>query len=381
MSTAEHFHIKSISGNADEIEFVSKAKEHLRDYVESVSIQVPRFGPNAYNCPCCGSGTGKNHTPAFFLFRTAPKLGNELHFKCHSCGVTGDIFTLAGLLNNTKSFAEQKRFVRKFLETHELGPAKDTKVHSGLSEKEITQLRRSITKYISECENHINETDYFQKRGLLPEIIKKFHLGYDPKRQMAIIPFTRSYYIGRSTQVAVDGKGTGKHYKPPYLPQPLYNTRALGAPAGTPVFITEAPLDAISILQSGGRCMALGGLSTNLFEKAIRIYRPEATFILCLDNDERGQKATEHLSKVLKEYGCKFRIVSDPIFKKYKDPNAALMADPIGLRIAVSKEKELAIKKYNSKTAEQPRLEYLVNNASNRAEKQQSNVNQTDLSR
>ncbi|MBR3690720.1 MAG: hypothetical protein IKL97_06465, partial [Eggerthellaceae bacterium] len=67
-------------------EFRAAARERLRDYVESITTPAPRFGNNAFVCPCCKSGTGNNgkYTPAFFLFRTR---AGELHFKCHACDI------------------------------------------------------------------------------------------------------------------------------------------------------------------------------------------------------------------------------------------------------------------------------------------------------
>ena len=54
--------------------------EYLPQYAETVTLK--RTG-GKYNCPLCGSGTGKNGTPAFNLYADNRKC------HCHSCGFDG----------------------------------------------------------------------------------------------------------------------------------------------------------------------------------------------------------------------------------------------------------------------------------------------------
>ena len=56
-----------------------------------------------YQCPLCGSGTGKSKTGAFGLYEE----NGVQKWKCQSCGKVGDIFDLIGAREHMTDFAEQ----------------------------------------------------------------------------------------------------------------------------------------------------------------------------------------------------------------------------------------------------------------------------------
>ena len=330
-------------------DFIQIAKMHLPRYTESVTEAVPRFGSNAFVCPCCGSGAGRNkqYTPAFFLFQASD--GTPL-FKCHSCDESGDIFKLAGIINHTAHFSEQLKIVAAFLgvDFSKRTPLSDipspeagTKAAPALDQKATLRLKQQTMAYVTNCRKHISETDYFHRRGLTDETIKRFRLGYDPEKQMAIIPFTSAYYIGRSTVIGTDERGSNKHFKPPGLRQPIFNLTALSK-SRSPVFITEAPLDAISIMQSGGMAMALGGGAVSVLKTVLDVYRPENPFILAFDQDEPGKRLELKVATLLEERDIPYSCVEHPAFIEHKDANAALLDDPTGFQKAVAAEMDRA---------------------------------------
>lgn len=347
MNTKDKPNVLGAENERYHAEFHAAAREHLRDYVESVTTPAPRFGNNAFVCPCCKSGTGNNgkYTPAFFLFRT--KTG-ELRFKCHACDITGDIFKLAGLVNHTVRFEDSERIVSEFLgvDLSKHAPlanigVSDAQTAQPLSQKESLQLRKEASAYIARCRKDAGLTDYFQKRGLTEETIERFRLGYDSEKKQAVIPFSSTYYVSRSVQVGADQKGARKHRKPAGLRQPLFNLSAL-SDLREPVFLTEAPMDAMSIVQSGGKAIALGGTSTTLLMKVLGIYRPRNVFVLAFDNDEPGNRLKEKVGQLLKERGIPYSLPCHPAFLDFKDANAALMTDPELLAEGVSAEKQHA---------------------------------------
>ena len=330
-----------------ESEFKQVAREHLREYADAVTSPVPRFGPNAYICPCCGSGSGKNghYTPAFYLFRTKD---GELRFKCHSCDATGDIFKLASFVNHTKGARESLRIVADFLgvDLAKRSPlseirVNDTSIEQPRSSRDILKLKQEAHAYISNSQRHIQETRYFHTRGLTDETIARFRLGYDPEKRLAIIPFTSTYYIGRSIVVDVDEKGAGKHYKPAGLRQPIFNLAALSE-SKDPVFLTEAPLDAISLMQVGGTAMALGGTSVSILKTILDAYHLRNPFILAFDQDGPGRRLSKTVTLLLEERDVPFTQAEHPDLINYKDANAALLASPVALQRAVEAETERA---------------------------------------
>lgn len=348
MKTREELNILDFEDARYRSEFRSAAREHLRDYVEAVTEPVPRFGSNSFICPCCKSGTGNNgkYTPAFTLFRTQ---AGELHFKCHACDITGDIFTLAGLVNQISDFGTAEKIVASFLGvdlSHRTPLSKikvaDAKTKVPPSQTETVRLKKEAYAYIKQCRKNIGKTDYFHHRGLNDETIQRFGLGYDPKDKMAVIPFSPTYYMSRNTQVGVDEKGMRKHYKPSGLRQPLFNLASL-TDTRDPVFLVEAPMDAMSIVQSGGNALALGGTSTSTLKTILKVYQPNNVFILAFDNDSVGMRLRDKLTLLFEEQGIPYLIPVHDVFSSFKDPNAALMSAPEALAEGVAAEKNRAI--------------------------------------
>ena len=330
-------------------DFHNAAREHLRDYVEHITEAAPRFGKNAYVCPCCKSGTGNNgkYTPAFYLFRTRR---GELHFKCHACDITGDIFALAGYVNHLVDFPEKERFVASFLgidlaHRTPLSQARvqDAAVSQPRTQRETLQLKKAASAYIIKCQKAVGRTDYFHKRGLTDETIRQFKLGYDPDKQLAVIPFSSTYYACRNTRIGVDERGVRKHSKPAGLSQPLFNLVALSHTTREPVFLTEAPFDAMSIIQCGGRALALGGSSTTLLKKMLDIYRPTNVFVLAFDSDGAGEALQDKVGLLLEERGLPYSLPVHSAFFAFKDANAALMGNPEALAEGVEFERKRAL--------------------------------------
>ena len=65
-------------------------KSSLSNYLQAIAGKTQG---GKYNCPICGSGTGKHHTSAFSI---AP---DGQSWKCFSCNAGGDVFELAALVN------------------------------------------------------------------------------------------------------------------------------------------------------------------------------------------------------------------------------------------------------------------------------------------
>lgn len=67
-------------------------KPFLVDYLQKIGLK--RTSASLYNCPLCGSGTGRNHSGAFNVYQS----GTRWH--CHSCGKGGDLIDLIAALEN-----------------------------------------------------------------------------------------------------------------------------------------------------------------------------------------------------------------------------------------------------------------------------------------
>jgi hypothetical protein len=262
----------------------------------------------------------REKTPSFSIDRK-----NNI-FTCFGCGETGDVITFASKMKEVEPLEAAKLLAEMF--------------HIDVDD---CTKRTSIKDYLKACIKDADKTDYFQKRGLTKETVKKYCLGYDVKRNAIVLPYSSElrYYQTRS----ISDK---KFYKPTNEEagaEPLFNRKALWGTSKEPVFIVESPFCALSIMQCGGVSVSLCGVGgANKLVKEAKAKKPNAPLVLCLDNDEPGQKATETLEKELQT--AKIPYIVFNVAGSKKDPNELLMSNPEELKTAVSAAKREVRKVY-----------------------------------
>jgi hypothetical protein len=262
----------------------------------------------------------REKTPSFSIDRK-----NNI-FTCFGCGETGDVITFASKMKEVEPLEAAKLLAEMF--------------HIDVDD---CIKRTSIKDYLKACIKDADKTDYFQKRGLTKETVKKYCLGYDAKRNAIVLPYSSElrYYQTRS----ISDK---KFYKPTNEEagaEPLFNCKALWGTSKEPVFIVESPLCALSIMQCGGVSVSLCGVGgANKLVKEVKTKKPNAPLVLCLDNDEPGQKASASLEKELQ--AAKILYIVFNVAGSKKDPNELLMSNPEELKAAVAVAKREVRKVY-----------------------------------
>ena len=262
----------------------------------------------------------REKTPSFSIDRK-----NNI-FTCFGCGETGDVITFASKMKEVEPLEAAKLLAEMF--------------HIDVDD---CTKRTSIKDYLKACIRDVDKTDYFQKRGLTKEMVKKYCLGYDAKRNAIVLPYSSElrYYQTRS----ISDK---KFYKPTNEEagaEPLFNRKALWGTSKEPVFIVESPLCALSIMQCGGISVSLCGVGgANKLVKEVKAKKPNAPLVLCLDNDEPGQKASASLEKELQTAKVPYIVFN--VAGSKKDPNELLMSNPEELKTAVSAAKREVRKVY-----------------------------------
>lgn len=167
--------------------------------------------------------------------------------------------------------------------------------------------------YLSECAAHAGETDYFAERGLSPETVARFSLGYDPERDCVVLPCGDGRYIRRSTREK-------RYLNEKNTPSPLFHPDRLSG--GEPVFLAEGAFDALSAEELGFRACALNGSGNR--EKAAQLLRKlprPAPILLLPDNDAAGAAWADALCE---EFPWLCRCPPAPLGK---DLNECLTAD------------------------------------------------------
>lgn len=337
-------------------------KNRIADYLQAIG--QPKKNKD-YVCPICNSGGGNNgnYTAAF---KISPN-GEAWH--CFSCGGKGDIYTLIAMQHNKeikKDFAEILNIAAATLgftidntdNTQYTHYTHNTQHTQRTQPNPEPQKLIDYSDFLRACKAEVTKTGYYKGRGLNDEVIERFNLGVVTDEILAkyktachleqfragdlVIPYNSeySYFIGRNPNIKPNEKGDFKHKKPKSEhagKEPIFNETELDLHSNEPIFIAEAPLDAISIEQAGGAAIAIGGTGQDKIEAALD-KRPELkrSFIIAFDNpkqDNAGQTATEKLKASLENRGIKYTIFkfSDNV----KDTNEYLIKDKGGFYKAV----------------------------------------------
>ena len=336
------------------------AKEEIKnrepDFLEPARQKIN--GHTSYICPSCGNGSGSDGSG----IAIDPHSKRGKRYKCFVCGLNEDVI---GLWKLHTGQADDKEAFKSLYEYY--GLQVDTKPTAQESFRESTKSKLKMDdtqksihtstytqadapnnmEYYRECQKHITETDYPQKRGLSSEVVAKYMLGYDAhyskgtggrEWKALIIPTGSSSYVARNTDPQAQKKD---RYRKSGASQ-LFNTKeALGQDA-QPVFIVEGELDALSIVEVGGQAVGLGSTANykQLLER-LQTKKPEKPLILALDNDEDGASTTESLAKGLTELGVSYNLAS--LYGDQKDANSLLLKDRGALREGVRKAVEEAL--------------------------------------
>lgn len=327
-------------------------KGSLANYLQAMA---EKGKSGKYNCPICGSGTGKHHTSAFSI---AP---NGQSWKCFSCNHGGDVFELAALVNNLDSKGDFNKVanivadavgynLQNTTSDAREGTATATKTKTGITyptepkstpqgkSESDTQNKADFSQLVKEAAGNVSQTDYFINRGLSAATIEKHKLGYITpelakkyglQANSVLIPYSTgkegeyNYYITRSTE--------GKEYRKPKKEvagaEPLYNLPALYEPTDAPLFVTEGQIDALSIMEyEHADAIAVGGVGINKLLQAIEgIEGFQRPLIITTDADERGKETCRKLLHELKGRAIKAAAYKHP--DGLKDINDELNAD------------------------------------------------------
>ena len=301
-----------------------------------------------YNCPVCGSGTGRNHTGALRLYAPGESRTGKWHVICFAnrCFGENGTDTLGALRVLHPELSEWELFRKLGLQALSGGgagerPAARTRDAEAPDEAERRQLRQRISRWTAALPGSPGEA-YLRSRGLTEETIREAGLGYDPEHWFGslghrapavIIPYPGAdYYAAR----AIGEKAFDKPRTKEAGPEPLFNAAALRG--GQPVYVVESQLCALSIRQSGGEAVALGNTGGARLLEALRREPPAQPLLLSLDNDpqqdpavpEKGPRAQAELAEALRAAGIPF--LEFNVAGAAKDPNEALQADPEELR-------------------------------------------------
>jgi replicative DNA helicase len=289
---------------------IDEIKSHLKDYLTELGLDTKhRF--------TCLNPEHQDKNPSMSFDE------NRNIVKCFSCNSSYDIISLYALNNNLDNNKDFKKIIDDLSLKYNIKcdrTDKQSKKSTPVYQYTDTP-KTDYTRYINKCKKDIDKSDYLLKRGLSEKTLKKYNVGYDVKECMIILPISKTCYLGRYT----DDKKGFKHHKPKGTTNEIFNGDYLkNSDFKTIIWVCESIIDAMSLEEVNQDIKAISLNSINNARQLVNEAKDnnfKGTFILALDTDYNGIKASQDLQEDLELIGIKsvifnsdsdkFNIVSD----------------------------------------------------------------------
>ncbi|MGN0452209.1 MAG: DNA primase [Ruminococcus sp.] len=331
-----------------------KERSNISDIVSNY-VNLKRRGRNLVGlCPF-----HSEKTPSFNLY---PENGS---FYCFGCGAGGDVITFIMKIENL-DYIEAVKF---------LAQRAGMELPENTYDDGMSKLRTRVLEANREAARFYNKKlyepegsqglDYFRRRGLTENTIRRFGLGYSPKSRFALCDHLRSLGFSETEIVSAnlafkshDGRRIVDRFadrvmfpiidlrgnviafggrilsdqKPKYLntsdtpafkkSSNLFSLNNAKNTGSRTLILCEGYMDVISLNQAGFK-NAVATLGTALTpEQALLMKRYADEVVICYDADEAGQKATSRAIGILRNAGLVIRVISIP---DGKDPDEFIM--------------------------------------------------------
>ena len=298
----------------------------------------------SYVCPFCRHGKGGDGIT----------LNQDGKFHCFGCDKNGDAIDIyqqiEGIDDFNKALAEVANIYG--LQIEQSKPVDPATLTPEEKQRRIDSMAAADIRRAQANQSHPDYIAYLKQRGISPELAQFFGLGFlpawrhpktvtegknPPATPRLIIPTGKVNYTARLTRSAQND--TEEQYKKQKVNSAgIFNVAAIRN-ATRPLFIVEGEIDAISFYAVGGQAVGLGSTSNidKLIEELSKAgrQRTREPFIIALDNDDAGRKATATLTAGLDSLRIRYTIANPA--GEYKDANEALVKDRAGFTDRVRK--------------------------------------------
>jgi len=321
----------------------------LREYVQKITR--PSKGKDMFVCPLCKSGAkgGRDSDGAFHVSGST--------WYCHSCQEGGDIFTLHGKLHNldvTRDFPQIVDEICQELGITALDSARRdfASVGQEAPQKKANPERAKLIEVYFHQISGSSAEKYLHERGFSDEIIKKFRLGYNPKRKVwnnnlkryeeyeaLVIPYPGEDFF--TERLLNPGEDVAK-YQNQTGTAPTFIIRESDSDL---FFVTEGQLDALSLIQAGAKNVIASHYTNRLdsYLDGIDYNLKRAVIVADHDPEEKrdektgltpGEKTARELTELFTRRNIESMVVYAP--EEYKDANDILKDDQEKLSTLIS---------------------------------------------
>jgi len=175
-----------------------------------------------------------------------------------------------------------------------------------------------MSRYYTEKAN-----DYLTRRGITEKVQRYLQTGYDPSNRTVVIP----WYDTNGKLANVKYRKTfGKvfFYEKGAVPirNLVFGLNNVYASRATTAVLTEAEIDAMSVMSSGARLhgLALGGANFTDYQRDLIVRSPIKRLVILADNDKAGGKLRDQVVEKLRGR-CELAVAD---INTYKDANEVL---------------------------------------------------------
>lgn len=234
------------------------------------------------NCPFHNGGQEKK--PSFGVNGDL----NKCH--CFACGWSGGLDDMISELFGFVDSSDSVRWLQKRFNSIEVENRPDI---FGNYKREIVKAKKNIILE-EELDSYRYIHPYHYKRGLTNDILEEFDVGYDKERQCVTFPILD--LDGDCVFVATRSVNTKFFGLPKGLEKPVYQAYRFKNGQYKEAYIVESFFNCLTLWKLGLPSMALIGTGN---EKQYNILKnlPVREYILCLDPDDAGRKATQRFKK------------------------------------------------------------------------------------
>lgn len=290
---------------ADDLEVLNELKHQLarRGILRFNEFKV---GPRniQFNCPIHSDGQEKKPSCGISTVQIKDIPPGTVH--CFTCGY---IATLEEMISHCFGRDDMGAYGREWLVKNFLTVSIENRKDIPLNVSRGSKVEKM--SYISEEEldSYRYYHPYMYKRKLTDEVIEKFDIGYDEhfelkdkdgkvKQVLRCLTFPVRDKKGNTLFIARRSVDIKFFHYPEGVIKPVYGLYELPDDAKE-IIICESILNALTCYVYGKPAVALNGLGTEYqYEQLKRL--PARKFIIALDPDEAGQRATRKLRKALR---------------------------------------------------------------------------------
>lgn len=315
---------------------ITRVVESLRDMG---ILRAFKISGDWYSCYCPFHSDGNEKKPSFGIllvdqYRNGRKYSAGFAH-CFTCGYAKNLLDFISDLFSAKDVSQSAiSWISSILPEFSVSEEDDSlvplSIMQGLNAKFAVDYMKSMIKdkqeFISEQEltSYRYTVPYMYQRGLTDAIIDKYDIGYDAhhippgrKKELPCITFpvrdkdgNTLFFCRRSVE--------GKYFNyPSNVQKPVYGIYEL--PKGCKsVVICESCFNALTCVKYGKSAVALLGTSNSYQIQQLKELGVNE-FILALDPDEAGRRATAKLKKALKDVAIVWSYVGIPEGKDIND--------------------------------------------------------------